>query len=93
MRGYKEKQSRSWSKARRGSTVVFAWSEIRRASRYSRWSHELESVSRWQGCFLGRASCRTDRPCAVYERWGPVRDAYLAFLKQTTLAELTEVAD
>jgi Rrf2 family protein len=54
---------------------------------------ELEPVSRWQGCFLGRSSCRTDRPCAVHERWGPVRDAYLTFLKETTLADLTEAAD
>ncbi len=48
----------------------------------------LEHVSRWTGCFLGRGSCSQDSPCPVHPRWGKVRDAYLAFFKGTTLAEL-----
>lgn len=48
----------------------------------------LERVSRWDGCFLGRARCSDEAPCAVHQRWGRVRDSYLQFLRQTTVADL-----
>jgi Rrf2 family transcriptional regulator, iron-sulfur cluster assembly transcription factor len=48
----------------------------------------IERVSRWSGCFLGRKRCSDKAPCVVHERWGTVRDAYLEFLKQTTIADL-----
>jgi Rrf2 family iron-sulfur cluster assembly transcriptional regulator len=48
----------------------------------------LDRVSRWSGCFLGRPTCNPNRPCAVHRRWAKVRDQYLHFLKETTLAEL-----
>lgn len=49
----------------------------------------LEQVSRWTGCFMGRAKCG-DEPCAVHERWAHVRDAYFALLTETTIADLVE---
>jgi len=48
----------------------------------------IEHVSRWQGCFLGRPECSDLAPCAVHQRWGKVRDEYLEFLRETTLADL-----
>lgn len=50
----------------------------------------IEHVSRWDGCFLGRKNCSDKAPCAVHDRWSNVRDEYLRFLKQTTLAEMSE---
>ena len=49
----------------------------------------IERVSRWSGCFLGRAQCSAGTACPVHHRWGKVRDAYLEFLNQTTVADLT----
>jgi Rrf2 family protein len=48
----------------------------------------VERVSRWSGCFLGLARCSDDGPCAVHGQWGEVRDAYLQFLKTTTVADV-----
>lgn len=50
----------------------------------------LERVSKWNGCFLGRSKCSDDSPCAVHHRWSEIRDSYLKFLRETTLAELAQ---
>lgn len=52
----------------------------------------LDHVSRWNGCFLGRPTCNPNKPCAVHQRWAKVREEYLDFLKNTSLAELAERA-
>lgn len=48
----------------------------------------IEHVSRWNGCFLGRGRCSAESPCAVHQQWGQVRDDYLHFLQQTSVADL-----
>jgi len=48
----------------------------------------FEKVSRWEGCFLGHPLCSDSTGCPVHPRWKKVRDAYLEFLKETTIAEL-----
>lgn len=48
----------------------------------------IERVSRWSGCFMGRDACSDEAPCAVHQRWKDVRDVYLRFLRETTVAEL-----
>ncbi|MDX9973298.1 MAG: Rrf2 family transcriptional regulator [FCB group bacterium] len=48
----------------------------------------IEQVSRWQGCFMGRPKCSGDHPCAVHNRWKEVRDSYLEFLRETSVADL-----
>jgi len=48
----------------------------------------IEHVSRWDGCFLGQSRCSADAPCAMHSRWRDVRDTYLQFLRQTTLADV-----
>jgi Rrf2 family protein len=48
----------------------------------------FDRVSRWSVCYLGRERCSDDSPCAVHDRWAEVRDAYLDFLRETTIADL-----
>ena len=48
----------------------------------------IDRVSSWQGCFLGHVTCSDDQPCCVHSKWGELRDQYLAFLSETTIAEL-----
>ena len=48
----------------------------------------LDRVSKWNGCFLGQARCSEKSPCAVHARWSGIREDYLKFLKETTVATL-----
>ena len=48
----------------------------------------IEHASRWEGCFLGRKKCSGSAPCALHERWKELRNAYLRFLKNTTVADV-----
>jgi len=48
----------------------------------------IDRVSRWSDCFLGRGRCSDEGPCAVHDRWAKVRDTYLSFLRETTIADL-----
>lgn len=50
----------------------------------------LDRVSKWNGCFLGRSKCSDKAPCAVHHRWSRIRDEYLKFLKNTTIAEVAD---
>lgn len=52
----------------------------------------IEKLDRWSGCFLGKARCSERSPCPLHSRWKPVRDAYLDFLKTTTVADVAERA-
>jgi Rrf2 family protein len=49
----------------------------------------IEHVTRWSGCILGRPRCSDQTACAVHDRWTEVRDVYLRFLRETTVADLT----
>jgi Rrf2 family iron-sulfur cluster assembly transcriptional regulator len=48
----------------------------------------IEHFSRWSGCFLGHPRCSDQSACAVHNRWKQVRDVYLRFLGETTIADL-----
>jgi Rrf2 family protein len=48
----------------------------------------LEPVERWSGCIMGRHECNDRDACALHKQWAGVRDAYLSFIKHTTIAEL-----
>jgi len=50
----------------------------------------LDKVTRWNGCFLGRAKCSDKSPCAVHNQWSSIRDGYLKFLRETTVADLAK---
>ena len=53
----------------------------------------VDHVSRWSGCFLGRNQCTDDEPCSLHGRWKGVRDAYLEFLRGTTVADVVRTRD
>ncbi len=48
----------------------------------------LEPVERWSGCIMGREACSDHGACALHQQWAEVREAYLSFLKRTTIVEL-----
>lgn len=48
----------------------------------------VDHVSRWEGCFLGKAACSATQPCAMHFQWVAIRNAYLAMLKDSTLADM-----
>lgn len=48
----------------------------------------IEHVSRWTNCLLGHGKCSAENPCALHGSWGKVRDAYLRFLRETTVADV-----
>ena len=50
----------------------------------------LESLCKWDGCFMGRDRCSDEDPCAVHRRWSTIRKDYLQFLKETTLEQLAQ---
>lgn len=49
----------------------------------------IEDTNRWGDCILGNPTCSDGDPCSVHTRWGPVRDAYLGLMKNTTIVDLT----
>ena len=49
----------------------------------------IEHVGRWTNCLLGHGECSAQSPCTLHSRWGKVRDAYLQFLRETTVANVT----
>jgi len=50
----------------------------------------IERVSKWNGCFLGRSKCSDKSPCSVHNRWSRIREDYLSFLKETTIADVAK---
>lgn len=50
----------------------------------------LEDTEKWQKCFLGRRQCLDSSPCSVHDRWKKLRQANVDFLRNITLAELSE---
>lgn len=43
-------------------------------------------------CLLGRPRCDADDPCPAHERWCRVKEAYVDFLHNTSLAEIATSA-
>jgi len=50
----------------------------------------IEHVSRWSGCILGRNICSDVNPCAIHNRWGVVRNAYIQLLEETRISDLVQ---
>jgi len=40
----------------------------------------LDRVSKWKGCFLGRARCSDKSPCAVHDKWSSVHRFFKFFV-------------
>ena len=48
----------------------------------------IDHISRRAGCIMGQSECTDENACALHNRWKSVRDTYIAFLNETTLADL-----
>lgn len=48
----------------------------------------IDHVSRWEGCFMGKASCSATSPCAMHDQWVAIRNGYLKMLKESTVADI-----
>ncbi|MBI5150346.1 MAG: Rrf2 family transcriptional regulator [Candidatus Omnitrophica bacterium] len=50
----------------------------------------VENVSVWSECALGLKKCSDAAPCAVHHQWKGVKETYLKFLENTTVASLAQ---
>lgn len=50
----------------------------------------LEDVKSWEGCFMGNPVCSAQTACTAHQYWTTAREAYMNFLKNTTIADLKE---
>ena len=50
----------------------------------------VDTVSRLDDCIMGLKQCSEENPCAMHDWWKQVRDDYLARLRHTTLAEVSD---
>jgi Rrf2 family protein len=48
----------------------------------------IEDVGRWSTCAFTSGVCSDANPCMVHARWSRAREAFLVFLRDTTIAEL-----
>ena len=48
----------------------------------------IDQVGRWPECLLGMSECSPESGCVVHDRWGPLRDGYLALLQDISIADL-----
>jgi Rrf2 family iron-sulfur cluster assembly transcriptional regulator len=48
----------------------------------------IEDAGRWTECAFTNNACSDVTPCMVHARWSRVREAFLTFLRDTTIAEL-----
>jgi Rrf2 family protein len=53
----------------------------------------IENIDRWSGCVLGRSTCSDESSCCLHDRWKKVRDSYIGFLKETTIADIDARGD
>ena len=52
----------------------------------------IEGAMRDDECVLGIGICSKETPCTLHTEWVPIRTAILALLRNTTLANLVEIA-
>jgi len=50
----------------------------------------IEDINRWTECAFSNRACSDTNPCIVHGRWGHAREAFLTFLRDTTIAELAQ---
>lgn len=48
----------------------------------------FDHVSRWEGCFMGKAACSAASPCAMHDQWVAIRNGYLKMLRESTVADI-----
>jgi Rrf2 family protein len=50
----------------------------------------IEDIGRWTECAFSNRVCSDTNPCMLHGRWVHAREAFLTFLRDTTIAELAE---
>jgi Rrf2 family protein len=50
----------------------------------------IDTDAALESCVLGLAECGGAEPCAMHDRWGPLRDKLKRELERTTIAALAE---
>jgi len=48
----------------------------------------FDDISARGRCPLGHTKCNDDAPCAIHERWQPVKEAFRVLMDETTVGEL-----
>lgn len=48
----------------------------------------VEGMDKYQKCLLGFSECDDIHPCSLHEKWAPLREQLLSFLRNTTLIEV-----
>ena len=48
----------------------------------------IDNFSMWNGCALGLKKCSDNKPCPIHDKWKVIKEAYIGFLKMTTIADL-----
>ncbi len=48
----------------------------------------VEGMDKYEGCLLGFPACSDEHPCSLHEKWAPLRDQLMYFLRETTLDEI-----
>ena len=48
----------------------------------------IDHINQKSGCILGQSQCTDEKACALHTRWIKVRDSYISFLNETTIADL-----
>lgn len=48
----------------------------------------VEGMQKYEACILGFKKCKPENKCALHDKWEPVRNEILKFLKNTTIYDL-----
>jgi Rrf2 family protein len=51
----------------------------------------IDDLQRRAECAFHTGACSDARPCIVHERWIQVRESFLSFLRETSIAELAKI--
>lgn len=77
--------------------IVFSRKGVGGGVRLARAAHQVtlydalvpfEDFPQWNDCLLGHDMCPGNTPCHLANRWNPIRDNVLQFLRETSAADL-----
>lgn len=48
----------------------------------------IDNIEKYSGCVLGFDVCSDENPCALHNKWAPIRDELVQFLNNNTVADV-----
>ncbi len=48
----------------------------------------VEGMDKYEACIMGFGDCSSDNPCALHEKYAPIKEQLVHFLSTTTISEL-----